>query len=265
MDTLDLIEEALSEGDFDQALKHCKKAMKSWPGDADVWMLSGETALNTGDPEGAVKHLRQAIEIRPGDYRARVGLSQALLETARSSEALEVARAAAELAPDDGSVVYHLAIAMEVNGQERDALIAYECAAKLEPEIYFMPTRLSRDAFDALVKEALNLLPQDIQDALENISISVKDIPDAADVPEGEPPLSPLLLGVFMGYSLAEQSGHDPWSTAQPSRIVLYQRNLERSADCHDELVRQIRITVFHEVGHFLGLTEEDLHDRGLE
>jgi predicted Zn-dependent protease with MMP-like domain len=56
----------------------------------------------------------------------------------------------------------------------------------------------------------------------------------------------------------------DPWSHL-PSSIVLYQRNLERFAESRAELVEQIGVTLVHEVGHFLGLDEEELYQRGLE
>jgi predicted Zn-dependent protease with MMP-like domain len=56
----------------------------------------------------------------------------------------------------------------------------------------------------------------------------------------------------------------DPWSHF-PSSIVLYQRNLERFARDRKELIEQIGITLIHEVGHFLGLDEEQLWERGLE
>jgi predicted Zn-dependent protease with MMP-like domain len=56
----------------------------------------------------------------------------------------------------------------------------------------------------------------------------------------------------------------DPWSHF-PSSIVLYQRNLERAARDRRELVEEIRATLLHEVGHFLGLDEEELWQRGLD
>ncbi len=56
----------------------------------------------------------------------------------------------------------------------------------------------------------------------------------------------------------------DPWSHL-PSAILLYQRNLERFVRTREELVEEIRITLVHEVGHFLGLDEDELYERGLE
>jgi len=79
-----------------------------------------------------------------------------------------------------------------------------------------------------------------------------------------DPPLSPSILGVFRGAPLGDKASPDPWSHF-PSSIVLYQRNLERCASDRNELIEQIGVTLLHEVGHFLGLDEEALRERGLE
>jgi predicted Zn-dependent protease with MMP-like domain len=56
----------------------------------------------------------------------------------------------------------------------------------------------------------------------------------------------------------------DPWSHF-PSSIALFQRNLERHVRDEAELREEIEVTLLHEVGHFLGLDEDDLRERGLD
>ena len=73
-----------------------------------------------------------------------------------------------------------------------------------------------------------------------------------------DPPLSPTILGLFRGAPYGQKVSADPWSHL-PSSIVLYQRNLERAVADREELEEQIAITLVHEVGHFLGLDEEEL------
>ena len=51
----------------------------------------------------------------------------------------------------------------------------------------------------------------------------------------------------------------------QTARITLFQHNLERFATTRDELIEEIRVTVLHEVGHLLGLDEDELYERGLD
>ena len=76
--------------------------------------------------------------------------------------------------------------------------------------------------------------------------------------------MSPLeLLGHFSGYSLMGRSHDDPWSNIPPS-IVLFRQNLERAAT-HRAGSSNSADTVFHEIGHFLGLDEDEVAARGLE
>ncbi len=63
---------------------------------------------------------------------------------------------------------------------------------------------------------------------------------------------------------LGQKASMDPWSHF-PSSIALFQRNLERMARDREELVEEIRVTLLHEVGHFLGLDEDQLRDLGLD
>ena len=92
----------------------------------------------------------------------------------------------------------------------------------------------------------------------------MEPVPQEADLTASKPPLSPQILGLYRGPSLKEKTVFDPW-TELPGEILLYQNNLQRHCLDREELVVQFRITVLHEVGHLLGLTEEDLDERGLE
>jgi predicted Zn-dependent protease with MMP-like domain len=99
---------------------------------------------------------------------------------------------------------------------------------------------------------------------LDNVTISVEDIPSYDDLTGQSPPLSPCILGVFRGTPVGERSVTNPYDHF-PTSIVLYQKNLERFARTREELIEQIGITVMHEVGHLVGLDEDDLWERGLD
>jgi predicted Zn-dependent protease with MMP-like domain len=71
---------------------------------------------------------------------------------------------------------------------------------------------------------------------------------------------SPDLLGLFVGIPLTERSVSD---LADLSSITLFTRNLERSCSDGAELVEEIRVTLLHEIGHYLGMTEEELEEAG--
>jgi predicted Zn-dependent protease with MMP-like domain len=73
----------------------------------------------------------------------------------------------------------------------------------------------------------------------------------------------PDVLGLFVGSSELEIS--DGESARLPRRIFLFQRNLERFAHSRQELVEEIRVTLFHEIGHMLGFDEAGVEAMGLE
>ena len=112
---------------------------------------------------------------------------------------------------------------------------------------------MERKRFEKLVEEALDGLPKAFRRRLTNVAILVEDAPPRAP-DEG---LSPnLLLGLFHGIPLTEKS---VFSAAPPDRIFLYQRNIEAVCSSDEEIRRQIRDTLLHEVGHYFGLKEDEL------
>jgi predicted Zn-dependent protease with MMP-like domain len=102
--------------------------------------------------------------------------------------------------------------------------------------------------FDDHVRAALEGLPPEFAKALENVAVVVED----------ENPDEPELFGWYDG--LGPGLDH---AGALPDRIVIYRRPLERAFPEPDELEREIRITVLHEVGHFFGLDEDRIDDLG--
>ena len=110
--------------------------------------------------------------------------------------------------------------------------------------------------------EALRLqLPREMADRAAEVPVVYLARPTKAMVREDG--LDPDLLGLFVGPSRAEgvESG-DPL----PPEILLFLENLWDYADGDEELFREeVRVTYYHELGHYLGLEEDDLEDRGLE
>jgi predicted Zn-dependent protease with MMP-like domain len=112
--------------------------------------------------------------------------------------------------------------------------------------------RLSREEFDRLVEQAVAQLPRVFREKLTNVVIEVVDLPPRAER-EGE-----QLMGIFEGVPMTEKS---VYQASGPDRVVLYQKNIESACRSRKELVREIRLTLLHELGHFFGLGEEDLED----
>ena len=117
---------------------------------------------------------------------------------------------------------------------------------------------MTRDAFRALVEEAIDTIPRRFAREVRNLAIVIEDEPsaDLLDEMEIEPP--DTLLGLYQGTPLTErQWGH---GNALPDRITLFQRPIEEEADGdEDEIVVAIGETLIHELGHYFGLEEDEI------
>jgi predicted Zn-dependent protease with MMP-like domain len=157
-----------------------------------------------------------------------------------------------------------LGLIAERRRDTQEARRRFSAANREAPDDYPAPVHLSAREFDGAVEAALIELPTQIREYLSNVAITVEDVPALDDLMAADPPLSPSILGLFRGSPLGDKASMDPWSHF-PSSIVLYQKNLQRLARDHEELLDEIRTTLVHEVGHFLGFDEEDLWERGLD
>ena len=118
--------------------------------------------------------------------------------------------------------------------------------------------RLSERRFREFVAEALDDLPDEWGELLDNVAIVVENEPSAEDLQElgmdsGE---GNELLGLYQGTPLGERGfGY----SGLPDRGVIYRGPILRIAFTREEVVKQIRETVLHELGHHFGLKEADL------
>ena len=212
----------------------------------------------------ALARAEAALADLPGDVDALLERGFALYELCRFDDAAGQLREIVRISPDEAWAHHLLGLLAERRGDAREADKRFARARKLAPQDFPRPVSLSPAAFDQALEEAVESLPEPIGGYLANVAIAVEDIPADDDLIASDPPLSPSILGIFRGSPLGHKQSMDPWSHF-PSSIVLYQRNLERFARDRKELVEQIGITLIHEVGHFLGLDEEQLWERGLE
>ena len=121
--------------------------------------------------------------------------------------------------------------------------------------------RLSSDAFAAVVQSALTDIPTAIVAYMHEVTVDVEPMPDAATCAAADVDDPRGLMGLYHGTPLTDRSVQDTHHL--PDRITLYQRNIERACRTRAELIRQIRTTVLHEVGHHFGMDEDDLAELG--
>jgi predicted Zn-dependent protease with MMP-like domain/Flp pilus assembly protein TadD len=268
-----LPEEEQDRADLDEGLALARRGVKlaARAGDAELEValriVEARAFSGLGHARDALAAIAQAERAAPEDAEVLLEKGLALYELDRFEEAetaLLAAEAAAPQGPEAAWVLHALGLVAERRGEVDEARRRFARARKLAPEDFPPPISLSAQEFEAAVEAALAELPEPVRRYLANVAISVEDLPAEADLLASDPPLSPGILGLFRGAPWGQKASMDPWSHF-PSAIVLYQRNLERFARTREELVEEIRITLVHEVGHFLGLDEDELYERGLE
>lgn len=123
--------------------------------------------------------------------------------------------------------------------------------------------RMSAAAFDEVLRRTIDGLPGRFREALRNVAIVVEDEPPEWLLAELEIPPGEMLYGFYHGVPLPERSVMD--SGILPDRISIYRDPLQEDFRNADELARQIRTTLLHEIGHYFGMDEEDLARLGYE
>jgi predicted Zn-dependent protease with MMP-like domain/Flp pilus assembly protein TadD len=228
----------------------------------DFSLLAGIALAQLGRADEALLRLDEALLALPDSADVMRERGIVLFELLRLDEARR--HAAERLAPRDPWVQNAIGLAAERSGDLKEAERRFARARKLDPAAFPHPVTLAPEEFDRVLEAALAALPEPIRRYLANVAITVEEIPADQDLLAAAPPLSPQSLGMFRGSAIGQQGSMDPWSHF-PSSIVLYQRNLERAARSREELVQEIGVTLVHEVGHFLGLDEDQLWERGLD
>ncbi len=105
-------------------------------------------------------------------------------------------------------------------------------------------------AFESLVDDAIDSLPEDILAMLDNVAIHVQD-----DHPEG-------LLGLYEGTPLTEREAYG-YGMELPDVVTLYRLPLCGFVASIDELRHEVRVTLIHELAHHLGIDDDRLHELG--
>ena len=112
--------------------------------------------------------------------------------------------------------------------------------------------------FVRLVRQAYREMPDHVLQSLDNVDIVVEEWPGPEE--EGLVSGEDSLFGLYSGVPLTEREGGDP---LLPGRIVIYRQPILRSCANRTQAEREIKVTLWHEIGHYLGMSEDDLHRLG--
>ncbi|GAB1643946.1 metallopeptidase family protein [Krasilnikovia sp. MM14-A1259] len=115
-----------------------------------------------------------------------------------------------------------------------------------------VPVEMSRERFEELVGQALDEVPVELLNLMDNVVILVEDAP-----PDG----AEDLLGLYEGHALTER-GWD-YAGVLPDRITIYRRPTLNVCDSETDVIDEVAITVVHEIAHHFGIDDHRLHELG--
>lgn len=118
---------------------------------------------------------------------------------------------------------------------------------------------MDREQFERLVAEAIALIPRRFRREMKNLALVIEDEPSADLLREMEIDPPDSLYGLYQGTPLPERS----WTHGNnlPDKITLFQRPIEHDCDDEDDVRGVIGETLIHEVGHYFGLSEEEIEE----
>lgn len=116
---------------------------------------------------------------------------------------------------------------------------------------------MTRAQFRQLVDEALETIPEKFREAMHNIAIVIEDEPTPEQLDEVGLESPDTLFGLYEGTPLTER--HWAHGNTLPDRITLFQGPIEDESEDEDDVVVAIGETLIHEIGHYFGLSEEEI------
>lgn len=186
---------------------------------------------------------------------------EALFNLGRFDEAREALEPLTHEDFDEPMLYYLLACLAERRGEDEEARRLFESAHRLSPKDYSVPTPVSEEEATAIYEQCLIELPDPIAWRLKEAPIFVSPLPSDKMILASDPPTDPLVMGLFLGQPCGEEPSS--WASDQP-RIVLFHKNIAKVAGDFEALEDELRKTLFHEVGHYLGFDEDQLEEMGL-
>ncbi|MCY2955280.1 MAG: metallopeptidase family protein [Planctomycetota bacterium] len=124
-----------------------------------------------------------------------------------------------------------------------------------------MAYHVSKRKFAELVEQALADVPQPFATHLEEIAVEIRFRPTRKQLRDSGLDDDELLLGLYLGHPLTDRSVTE--TARLPDVILIFQEDIELVSDTQDDLVREVRTTVLHEIGHHFGMDEDDLDALG--
>ncbi|MCC6864642.1 MAG: metallopeptidase family protein [Ignavibacteria bacterium] len=120
---------------------------------------------------------------------------------------------------------------------------------------------VSEEYFSDMMETALNCIPEPFKQKIENLAFMVEPYPSNADLNRVGLTDKYSLLGIYSGTPYTYRNTY--YMNTTPDRIILFQKNIERYANNYDELMDKIKEVLIHEIGHYFGMSEDEVRAAG--
>ena len=118
---------------------------------------------------------------------------------------------------------------------------------------------MNSETFEKLVERAIETLPGEFRDRMENVVIAVQDYADAALLAKARVKRREALLGLYEGVPLTKRSTR--YGLVVPDRISIFQKPIESLCNNDDEIAAEVQKVVIHELAHHFGISDARLRE----
>jgi len=250
--TLDRLDDLAEDDDFDALESELRAARRRHPDSLELMEWEVVLAADAGRAAEALALCDALVAKAPRRFwprRERVGILMDLWRFADALEALDelVPAARAREREERAALSGDRALCLDRLGRTAEADEEFARAERLDPEANFVPLRLARADFEALVRDALDDIPDELAPYLAQVVVTVETFP--------EPPAEdPFQLGLYVGLPRSERGAADG---DHLDRVIVYQRPHELECPDEESLADEVRRTVVHEIAHHFGFAHE--------
>jgi predicted Zn-dependent protease with MMP-like domain len=221
--------------------------------------LVGRCSLELGDYERARQAFDSAARIAPDLDRLDLAISFFYLCGFDEAEMiLDTLTAYPEV---EAEICWYRGLIAERRGDFDRADSLFRRAAKLDRRRFVVPHTVEYDEVREMYDAVLEEMPPDMRVKAVEVPLIIEDLPNEETLEEADGRLHPLILGLYVGTPLSQKSTLSP--SPDIDRIVLFRRNIAKFAHNAEDLRRELRHTIIHEIGHHFGMSEEELEELG--
>ena len=120
---------------------------------------------------------------------------------------------------------------------------------------------MERERFEELVTRAVDNLPQEFLDCMDNVEVVVEDYPSGTQMRKGNVTTGSILLGLYEGVPRTRRSSY--YGMVLPDKITIFQKPIEARCRADEEVAAEIGRVVRHEIAHHFGIGDERLKELG--